>query len=99
MAQKGQYADVDAVPDSEEYRPQPFEQLAKVWRSEGSHSEATTKTFDRLDLERKVYDGPVFDGSHGFRLRAASDREMRRSNQTDALGPAIHRRDWREVGA
>ena len=59
----GQYG--DRIPEPLDYKPQPFEQLAKVWRSEGNHAEATKITFHRLDLERKVYDGPVFDDGIG----------------------------------
>lgn len=51
---EGQYG--REIPTAKDYRPQPFEQLAKVWRSEGSQSEATEITLSRLDFERRVYD-------------------------------------------
>jgi hypothetical protein len=59
-----QYKNPEAVTE-DEYEPQPYEQLAKVWRAEGRYSEATSITFDRLDLERKVRNGPVFEGGIG----------------------------------
>ena len=60
-----QYEDPEIVVEKD-YKPQPFEQLAKVWRAEGDYSHASEITFTKLALERKVFGGRVFDGGLGF---------------------------------
>ena len=48
-----QYATPDR-PNPVEYNPQPYQQLARVWRSQGDYGAADDVTFNKLRLERVV---------------------------------------------
>jgi hypothetical protein len=53
------------------FRPQPYEHLAKLWRSEGSYTDADDMTFTRLTRERLSMDGPVVEGRRRLLVWAA----------------------------
>jgi hypothetical protein len=58
---KAQYENPDKVSEGE-YEPQPFEQLAKVWRAEGNDAAAGDITFAKLALERVVFSRYLLSG-------------------------------------
>lgn len=60
VIRQGQYG--TGMPRPEDYRPQPFEHLATLWRAEGRSDGATEVTFQKLALERLVFDKRVVTG-------------------------------------
>jgi hypothetical protein len=50
------------LPTKDEYSPQPYQQLARMFRATGDYGAADDITFDKLRTERLVLDGRIVDG-------------------------------------